>query len=479
MSLVQDPHKVARHAFWPFLWYQKTTVRRRYRTDPAGNVTKQRSPDEPKKRPISYAAHTDSHIFAKYADDLSTALERKEYSGHSFAHSVLAYRRHVPPKSNVHFAAEAFQEIQNRGESDAIAIDIGAFFDSLDHDILKVLWARVIGSDGRLPPDHFAVYRAITQRRHVDRTALRQILGRDIPRRRNPGNRRVCSAEEFRRLVREHVSAPHARGIPQGSPISAVLANLYMLEVDRTLHSELTGLGASYRRYSDDILVICNPGQVHVVEAIIERSVRTVRLEIKHSKTLRIAFRRGPSGMRAAELPQFECSHAASSKVDASHTWKPRSLSYLGFEWDGVRMSIRSQTMARFLKKMTRAVTAARLAAGKRSEVRIRRAKIYRQFSVLGWSPRAIPREKRSLARSSTRHGNFLDYGLSAFTIAGHETIRRQLGKQWMRLQREIEKAEYVLRLRRDDPERASLEASKRRKRRSSRTPPTDTPREK
>jgi retron-type reverse transcriptase len=50
---------------------------------------------------------------------------------------------------------------------------------------------------------------------------------------------------------------PKTAGIPQGTPISAVLANIYMLEFDKVIHNWLSARGGVYRRYSDDMLFIC------------------------------------------------------------------------------------------------------------------------------------------------------------------------------------------------------------------------------
>ena len=65
-----DPAQVASHAFWPFIQFTRRTPR--YKRDPE---TGKRAFSKFKERPISYAAHLDSHIFSKYAADLSTRLE--------------------------------------------------------------------------------------------------------------------------------------------------------------------------------------------------------------------------------------------------------------------------------------------------------------------------------------------------------------------------------------------------------------------
>ncbi|MEJ0063292.1 MAG: reverse transcriptase domain-containing protein [Alphaproteobacteria bacterium] len=52
-------------------------------------------------------------------------------------------------------------------------------------------------------------------------------------------------------------------GIPQGTPISATFSNLYMTDFDCKVRDICNSMGAFYRRYSDDILIIC-PSEISV-----------------------------------------------------------------------------------------------------------------------------------------------------------------------------------------------------------------------
>ena len=94
--------------------------------------------------------------------------------------------------------------------------------------------------------------------------------------------------------------------IPQGSPISAVLANLYMPRSDTRRYDRLTKMEATYRRYSDDILVISPPGEaVHAEEVVIDE-LRRVGLTIQSQKTVRVAFRMAGRKQKAFRLPPQE-----------------------------------------------------------------------------------------------------------------------------------------------------------------------------
>src|SRR5688572_18457588 len=108
VAYASDSERVAHHAFWPLLSFVKRTPK--FIRDASGIRRKA----APKERPISYAAHLDSHIYAKYAHELSHLLEtlyQQEFGG-----SVLAYRKLDPPQNNITMAVAAFTEIATRGD---------------------------------------------------------------------------------------------------------------------------------------------------------------------------------------------------------------------------------------------------------------------------------------------------------------------------------------------------------------------------
>jgi len=93
----------------------------------------------------------------------------------------------------------------------------------------------------------------------VDRTEMYTALGIDPLRPRVGRGHRICSPKQFREVVRGNglcIRNNEGKGIPQGSPISAVLANLYMLEFDKIVNEFVTGHGGLYRRYCDDLLIV-------------------------------------------------------------------------------------------------------------------------------------------------------------------------------------------------------------------------------
>jgi len=379
---VQDPQAVRQHSFWPFITFKKTTPRYR----------RSERKVKPKDRPFGYAAHLDAHVYSWYAELLSRRLE-EVLSREECGASVLAYR--ALGKSNVHFAAEAFEDIRETAPCTVIAFDISGFFDNLDHQLLKSAWCSLLDLD-QLPPDHYNVFKSITRYASVDQPKLFREFGIS-PMGRRSKCERICSAAEFRtrvrakRLIRMN---PEGRGIPQGSPISAVLSNVYLLEFDRRMCALQAEVGGSYRRYSDDILWIVPPEVVATVTEKMEQETALVSLAINEEKT---------------ETCDFTSDEDGELLVD-------RPVQYLGLTFDGTRSAIRSSTLARYYRRMKTGVHHAKRAASRNvRDPRVYRRRLYERFTHLG-------------------HRNFVSYGRRAERITGSRTIRRQVGRHWRKL---------------------------------------------
>jgi len=112
----------------------------------------------PKLRPISYAAHADFQIYSFYSTQLAEAYEVK-LARLVLSECILAFRK--LGKSNIEFACDAFNNVWDIGRCSVIAIDISAFFDTLNHQHLKRSWSELLGEE-KLPSDHFAVFNSLT-----------------------------------------------------------------------------------------------------------------------------------------------------------------------------------------------------------------------------------------------------------------------------------------------------------------------------
>lgn len=357
--LVTDPERVAANSFYPFFLYEESW--QPYRSTDAAK------PDK-KTRPIRYGARRDAYIFAFYRRKLSRLYEVR-LRDMEIEDCPIAYRQVLKPgrgggKCNIDFAKDAFDEIDRLGDCVAVALDIKGYFENLDHGRIKRIWCDLLGVE-KLPPDHYAVYKNITKYRYVDQRAVYSCLGYFGPRERNgqtvPGfllpfrdmPKQLCSNADFRAkicggdpkhqpsLVQKN-TLPH--GVPQGAPISDLIANFYLLEFDRVMADYARVRGGQYKRYSDDILLIL-PGGSPEARAAIDFATAEVRkhgpeLRIKDAKTCVAQFERMPDGLRFQHLQQHPNEPAKNG------------FEYLGFRYDGRRVYVRDSTISRFYGKV-------------------------------------------------------------------------------------------------------------------------------
>ena len=122
-------------------------------------------------------------------------------------------------------------------------------------------------------------------------------------------------------------------GIPQGTPISAVLSNIFMIDFDLSMKQFVEKIGGVYWRYSDDIVVICPQDLEEEVENYVAQLVQAQgeKLKINAAKTEVSRFK--VFGNR------FICSVC---KPDGS--WQKGRMQYLGFYFDGKKYNFLSNS---------------------------------------------------------------------------------------------------------------------------------------
>jgi RNA-directed DNA polymerase len=400
-KLVNSPRRVASHPFYPLIHYDIRSFKVSLNTN--NEVEK-----VPKVRPIKYAAHLDSHIYSYYSWLLS-ALYEKEVQKRGLHENILAFRS--LGKNNIDFANDAFEIIKKIGKCSAVALDVTGFFDNLNHQKLKEIWANLLGQI-KLPTDHFAVFKSLTKYAFVERGQLFASLGIS---RHNPknGRYRACTAEEFRDTVRNGgliQQNGNDCGIPQGSPISALLSNIYMLDFDSKMKVAMGEQGGHYFRYCDDMLFITKTALRDDVETFAINEIKQLKLEINTKKTeIRDFYRYGG---------QLRCKDK-------------KSLQYLGFTYDGERKLIRSAALAKFSNRMKAGVRLAKKTVSRKNH----------ELVIKGDRPTEKLRKKKLYERYSHLGGrNFLKYGYRAAKIMKSNSIKKQLKPMWSRLHKEIEK---------------------------------------
>ncbi len=387
---VSEPDRVAKWQFFPLLAVVIKTKKVK-----AKDKKSRKFEIKQKERLICYASHRDAALYGHYATIVSLGYESL-LNAERLSDAVTAFRP-ASGRCNIHFAVDVFDWIQKHRPCVAMAFDISGFFDNLDHMMLKKKLCEVLSVQS-LPPDFYSIFRSLTRFVMVDRNAVykRFNISKNNPR---SGRRtRVCSAEEFReKVVSEGLLQKNAEkfGIPQGTPISALLSNVYLLDFDRVVQAQVIEWGGLYRRYCDDILCVVPPEHEFAAKTLIETEISKVKLEAQPDKQGRFLFE--PNGGIVSP-----------------------PLQYLGLTFDGVSVLLRTGGVARFYSRMrggVRAAGASRNRVAKEAgipskAVVVRTGKLMSNYSYAG---------KR----------NFISYALRAAKIADSPKIKRQVSRHF------------------------------------------------
>ncbi|NBA89084.1 hypothetical protein GVN16_25125 [Emticicia sp. CRIBPO] len=376
-------------SFRPFLKILIKTPRYKYQeSDNSYNL-------ETKIRPICFASHTDSLIFSFYAHVLNKKYQ--EYiSSKNFDECVLAYRSDLGGKCNIQFSKEVFDDVKKRGNCTAIALDIKGYFDNIDHLILKEKWNKVMGGT-QIPEDHYKLYKALTKYSYVNKSSLLRKYN-------NPKENKSVKTlldlipgkadfEKYSRLrddklitVNKGENKNRPIGIPQGSGMSAVLSNIYLLDFDREFHRKSQSEGFLYRRYCDDILLVCESSKAEELETfIIEKIKNDCLLTIQDKKVEIIEFKANSKGVIRGfnKKKKREKNIKTIDYTNEKHFYKP--LQYLGFEFNGQDVLIRSSSLSRYYRKMkSRIIKTVSMAYNNKESEKIWKAQLFEKYTHLG-----------------------------------------------------------------------------------------------
>ena len=429
-SKVVDKKWVSGYCFYPLL-HRQITQRRFKKCSDGRKAHFDFKTNEPTKKPrhIFYANHLDSAIYSYYAKiELGGKYEQILTETPELSACITAYRRikvdkkPTKGKSNIHFAKEVFDYIKSQSECIALAFDITRFFDNLNHANLKKAWTSILKTE-RLDSDHFNIYQSLTNFTYIEEMPLLKLHGLQAISNRKKLNCNLKKlrcydkgisgkqrASFFRNSIAPKMIVPHSeyekivdgekKGIPQGTPISALLANIYLLEFDKKVLEKSMLIGGFYRRYSDDIIIICPKEHEEEMEKFIMDLISSPEflLKINPAKTEKSFFAKdATSGILVADKP----------------------INYLGFEFDGQRVLLKSAVLSKHHRRKKYFVKRKAKATIEMMEVdansKLWSDEIWRKYSLSGCR-------------------NFLSYSQRAATIMEEKAILRQVRKHKVKL---------------------------------------------
>ncbi len=464
---ILNSQKVAKHSFYPLIF--KEIKQRRYKESEFDGIFRHSHKKIDKKgeivsntkiREIMYASHIDAHIYSYYSQNIITP-KYEEYLEKNFelSNAISAYRQILTDdklkfKNNVHFAKDIFEEIRKRENCVVLAFDVENFFPTLNHKKLKLIWAKILGYK-TLPKDHYNVFKAATNFSYV--------MLKDLKSKNNHFDEKKLSKlkkegkhtffENVKELIDSdiviHKNQKHKNGkligIPQGLPISALLANMYMLPFDQSIINELSvEKNIFYRRYSDDIVVICKENQVEFVENFIINQVKDIELVISKEKTEKTLFK-------------FDNGRLQSFQINGTELIKNRPLNYLGFEFYGYKTLIKSKNLASFYRDLKDTIKRKSKRVEKINEKELKdespifKRKIYRLYSFKGVKSRLLESKRSEFVNGKLVvkpfqrkfRGNYIKYIYRASEEMNAPEIKKQVRKHWKILQSTLRKYNF------------------------------------
>lgn len=400
---VQNINWISRHGFYPFIHFQMDCSK--YTNDSEGNKF-----IKEKNRDIYYAAHIDRFIYEYYGNRLNNRYNDYMKSN-GISRVSTAYRNCTPGKCNIDFAKEVFEYIVKCESAFIFVGDFSKFFDNLDHRYLKEKIKCVI-HEKSLDVADYAIYKNITKFTYVEADDIESekgLLRRDM---RNMD--KYFETDEFHEFKKRHLRKNlKDYQIPQGSSISAVYANVYMIDFDKRINDFITSQKGMYRRYCDDIIIVVPMTHEDVKSGKNEKIAKFIystrdsipNLELNKDKT-----------------EHFFYDNGIIEKIKG----KSNLINYLGFTFDGKTVRIRDKSLFKFycrayrkIKKVKENTDEKSLNAGKKA--------IYHSYTHLGAS------------KYSKDHGNFLTYAYKADEIFRQSKllisdIRNQVKKHWYKI---------------------------------------------
>lgn len=322
---VMDRTKIVTHSFYPFIHFEKKNSR-----------YGKKGPKKP--RELYYCSHLDRCVYQRYA-----FLLNYQYNIGACENNIddvaIAYRDSLG-KNNIDFAKDAFDAIRSFPQCFILVGDFTNFFDNLEHQYLKKMMCEVLGVE-RLPQDYFSVFRNITRFSSWDWKDIVKAAGENIAERgiRKKINSKdtVLNKEQFQESKKDIKKNVSGVGVPQGSPISAVLSNIYMIEFDKDIKRYVASKGGIYMRYSDDFIIVLP----------YERDT-----EIVDFTSYIFSYVESMKGLVDLQKEKTSCYTYKDEVIYEGD--QPSSINYLGFLFDGKNIRIRPRAITKYYYRMRR-----------------------------------------------------------------------------------------------------------------------------
>ena len=405
---IKEPRNIITHAFLPFI--HSLLIFHKY--------SKHKGRKD-KIRQLYYSSHYDRCIYQYYSYLLNERYNIKADEV-GINQASIAYRTNLH-KSNIHFAKEAFDFIKEQQSCFIIVGDFKDFFDSLNHSYLKSQICNLLGTE-RLPEDYYKVFRSITKYSYVDFSEILKHYGMPdtITSRRELNKKHIILPIQTLRKMGIIESNKKSYGIPQGSAISAVLSNIYMLQFDQNVNEFIKQYNGKYLRYSDDT--------IFVLPVTAESEIQKIHLEIRNiiSKIPNLTLQ-----AEKTKLYYYNDGKLLNkdSLIDGRANDK-NIIDYLGFSFDGKNIYLRDKTISKYYYRMyKKAVTVVKCKGISPKGNIISNKNLYNTYSLKGANSSEISK------------GNFLSYVKRCKKVFGaNEKVVKVLNTHYGKIKKRLKR---------------------------------------
>lgn len=438
---VSNPKFVERHAFYPFIHFKmdlkKYSVKPNHTNREARLAQDQENYKyrKPKKRLIFYASHLDSYIYKFYGEKLNKKYTNYVTNVKDIDDEVLAYRDNKRGKNNIHFAKEVFKKIIEQEKTLIIMMDFTSFFDNLNHKVLKQNLKKVLGVD-ELPLHWYKLYKSLTKYSYVDKRKLDKYLeekhgGNYKEKLKSRDITRYMSPEEFRGQKKKpgfiEFNPGIDKGVPQGSGMSSVLSNVFMIEADERIKNLASSYEGLYRRYCDDIVVIIplkgNVNKFDVRDSVVGDILSIIGdyegLEIQKEKTEIYEYNQN-------QIYLF-------NEAEKVNQFKATKLNYLGFSFNGKEIMLLEKSVFKYYSRAYKKIRIVNRYSAKYKK-KVYRKSLYQIYTHMG--------------RNYKGYGNFISYAEKAHQemseLPIESLIYNQIRRHWYKIQNRINKCDFT-----------------------------------
>lgn len=336
-EIVHNKSRVAQYRFFPFIMFN---IEQKVYHRTKGHL---RAHLKIKKRPISLTAHHDALIYSYYAEKLTCKYEAYLHKYRGLYSVPTAYRKELK-SSNINSAKEVFDFIVDSENCLIIKGDFKGFFDNLRHKILIRNLCKVLNTD-KLPKDWESIIKSLTKYRFTYYKDIIKAQNR-LGIKHNSDKAYAKNRKEIGLFIKKgglKIHGPNQLGIPQGTSLSAVLANIYMIDFDKNIYNYVNSKDGLYRRYSDDFIIIIpnktnNEDQQTIFKYVREQSERYTKLTVEEHKTKNYVYNKN----KEHKIKSLDC--------------KDSPLDYLGFTFDGDIVRMRDKSIYKFHYKSKKAI---------------------------------------------------------------------------------------------------------------------------